>query len=138
MRKEQVTKAVCGAFLLIIFLVIAQLFTYSLISRLATSASSFPVRQGWYAVFLSDGQVYFGNILQENGSFLVLRNIYYIQQTPNPTEQKTPNQGNVSLLKLGSEIHEPEDYMEINRGHILFIEKLKNDGKVVKAIESYK
>jgi len=42
------------------------------------------------------------------------------------------------LLKLGNEVHGPEDQMEINREHVVFIEKLKTDGKVAKAIAAYK
>ncbi len=48
------------------------------------------------------------------------------------------SQGDVSLLKLGNELHGPEDWMEINPAHILFIEELKPDGKVAKAIDAYK
>ena len=40
----------------------------------------------------------------------------------------------MSLIKLGEELHEPEDLMIINKDNILFIENLKADSKIVKAI----
>ncbi|MCC7357037.1 hypothetical protein IT408_00835 [Candidatus Uhrbacteria bacterium] len=89
-------------------------------------------RPGIFAVFLSNNQVYFGKIDKESESKMWLKNIYYIQQ-PKAGEKAD----DISLLKLGNEIHGPEDMMEINRNQILFIEKLKEDGKVAKAIQSY-
>jgi len=87
-------------------------------------------RQGSYAVFLTDGQVYFGNILDEKDKTLLLKNVYYLQLKD--------LQGNTLqspvLVKLGNELHAPEDWIEINKQQINFIEKLKNDGKVAQAI----
>ena len=95
------------------------------------------IRNGLYAVFLSNNQVYFGNIFDEDDSKVVLRNIYYIQMK-GEAKDGFAGQSDVSLLKLGNELHGPEDWMEINREHVLFIEQLKSDGKVAKAIDAYK
>lgn len=92
-------------------------------------------RDGLYGVFLTNGQVYFGTISSEDKANVVLKDIYYIQLKDG---QAATQQSDVSLLKLGNELHGPEDWMEINREHILFIEKLKSDGKVAKAIDAYK
>jgi hypothetical protein len=93
-----------------------------------------PVRSGHYAVFLTNGQAYFGNISAEDENQLVLKDIFYIQKNPEAGQSS----GDVTLLKLGNELHGPEDMMEINKDHILFIELLKPDGKVAKAIQDYK
>jgi hypothetical protein len=85
-------------------------------------------------VFLTNRQVYFGNIAKEDDQRLRLQGIYYIQTKSGTT---TDQQSDVSLLKLGNELHGPEDWMEINRNSILFIEKLRTDGKVAKAIGAY-
>lgn len=92
----------------------------------------------WQAVFLDNGQVYFGKTCRENNETVLLKDIYYLQVTKGlqPAEGAT-NQSEVSLVKLGNELHGPEDEMRINRDHILFIEDLKPEGKVVLAIESY-
>ena len=47
-------------------------------------------------------------------------------------------QPQLSLVKLGNELHGPQDKMEINDAHIIFIESLKQDGRVVEAIARYK
>lgn len=44
----------------------------------------------------------------------------------------------LTLIKLGAEIHGPTDSIRINRDHILFVETLKDDSKVVKAITDYR
>ncbi len=85
----------------------------------------------YYAVFLANGQVYFGNMLDNNSLEIVLRNVYYIQSGSTPTS-------GINLVKLGTEIHGPESEMYINRSQVLFYEKLKADSKVVQSIESYK
>lgn len=91
-------------------------------------------RDGLYAVFLSNNQVYFGRIAHDGRKTLVLTSIYYIQ----PKDQNQAGASDISLLKLGNEVHGPEDQMEINRDHVLFIEKLKADSRVAKAIAEYK
>lgn len=44
----------------------------------------------------------------------------------------------VNLVKLGEELHGPNDRMKINKSQILFTESLRDDSKVVKAIGNYK
>jgi hypothetical protein len=91
-------------------------------------------RDGLYAVFLTNNQVYFGTLAKESDAVLTLKGIYYIQSKGADASNPASD---VSLLKLGNELHGPEDWMEINRDQILFVEKLKEDGKVAKAIRSY-
>lgn len=93
----------------------------------------------WQAVFLSNGQVYFGQSDEEESDTVILKDIYYLQVTKGlqPAEGST-EQNELSLVKLGNELHGPEDQMRINREHILFVEDLRPDGKVVRAIQRYK
>lgn len=94
----------------------------------------------YQAVFLnsSDGQVYFGKLSVENKDYYKLTDIYYVRvQTVQPDKNTTAQQ-NISLAKLGSEIHGPEDVMYIRAEHVMFWENLKDDGQVVKAITEYK
>lgn len=91
-------------------------------------------REGLYAVFLDNGQVYFGNISKQSNETVWLSGIYYLQKG----ETDPSKTADAALLKLGNELHGPEDWMEINREHVLFIEKLKGDGKVSQAIDAYR
>lgn len=89
------------------------------------------------AVFLNNGQVYFGNITELNPSYLNMVNIYYLRvnQQVQPGQQATQN--DVSLVKLGCELHGPQDLMTINREQVTFWENLKDDGQVAKAVAEY-
>jgi hypothetical protein len=92
------------------------------------------------AVFLTNGQVYFGKFTSINNQYVVLTDIYYlqVQQTVQPKSgSSSSNNQQVSLAKLGGELHGPEDQMFINRDQVLFWENLKNSGKVVQAILKY-
>jgi hypothetical protein len=97
----------------------------------------------YQAVFLNsqDGQVYFGKLGVYNNDLYVLTDIYYVR-VENPVQPEGTNQAaskaNISLAKLGNELHGPEDTMYISRDKVLFWENLKDDGQVAKAISDYK
>ncbi len=96
----------------------------------------------YQAVFLNsqDGQVYFGKLAVFNKDLYVLQDIYYVR-VENPIQPEGANQQqqpNISLAKLGNELHGPEDTMYISRDKVLYWENLKNDGQVVTAITEFK
>ena len=108
--------------------------------------------KGYQAVFLANGQVYFGK-LSSSGGYMKLTDIYYLQvtqalqqaatsdQTKNANPSTTTGSNttpNIQLIKLGSELHGPDDAMYIPRSQVLFWENMKNDSKVVSAINQYK
>jgi hypothetical protein len=95
--------------------------------------------RGWQAVFLINGHVYFGKITSATRNDLRLTDVYYLQST-NPKAGSIPDidSDEVSLVKLGEELHGPEDLMVIGRAHILFTETLKESAQVVKAIAEYR
>ena len=86
----------------------------------------------YQAVFLDNGQVYFGK-LKTGNDFYELTDVFYLQAGSAGVDQAS-----LSLLKLGNEAHGPEDKMQINKDHVLFIEDMKSDSKVVSAIQEYK
>lgn len=92
----------------------------------------------WKAVFLTNGQVYFGKIVKETPTVLVLREIYYLQVQQLAQEKEQAQQPQFTLIRLGEEIHGPTDEIRINREHVLFIETLKPNSKVVETIETQK
>lgn len=92
----------------------------------------------YQAVFLTNNQVYFGQLTERNDNYAILTDIFYLQ-VAQPLQPSQPNVNpNINLVKLGSELHGPADRMEINRDQILFIENLKADSQVVQGIEKYK
>lgn len=99
-----------------------------------------PAKNLYQAVFLTNGQVYFGHLKNAETKNPVLTNIYYLQSTPQNPQQGSnqQQQPQLSLVKLGKELHGPEDKMVLKGDQILFWEDLKNDSKVVQAINQSK
>lgn len=95
----------------------------------------------YQAVFLENGQVYFGRLSGAPGEYVRLNDIYYlqVQQQIQPDQQQNQQQGQqqISLAKLGNELHGPEDEMFINKDRIVFWENLKEEGDVTQAIARY-
>lgn len=127
---------------LVVLLIVASLLVITtlllgIIPRVQTTVKE----DKYQAVFLLNGQVYFGKLDSLNNEYVILKDIYYLQveQTVQPNQQSKPNepakQPNVSLVKLGNELHGPEDEMFIVRDKVVFWENLKDDGKVVQAIK---
>ncbi len=97
---------------------------------------------GYQAVFLTNGQVYFGKLSDVSATYATLNDIYYLQVTQPPLQGSQPEgtpqqQPQLSLVKLGQELHGPVDEMKINREQILFYEDIKEDGRVMQAIREY-
>ncbi|TAK89167.1 hypothetical protein EPO04_03650 [Patescibacteria group bacterium] len=129
---------------LIVVLIVAaiSLITYLGVRLAGSLSNNVQVNSKQYqAVFLANGQVYFGKLKQVNNNYLRLSDIYYlqVQQSVQPDAAKNDQskQPQVSLAKLGNELHGPEDAMYISRDQVLFWENLKEDGKVTKAIRDY-
>jgi hypothetical protein len=92
------------------------------------------IESGEYqAVFLDNGQVYFGALDDSDKRFYVLTEVFYLQ-----SGVVIDQSSNIALAKLGNEAHGPEDEMRINVDHILFIEDMRSDSSVVQAIRDYK
>jgi hypothetical protein len=82
------------------------------------------------AVFLLDGQAYFGHL--EDTPFsgtIVLRDVYYINDASKVTTDLP-----VGLLKRGSELHQPVDTMFIRRDRVLAIERVTANSPIGLAI----
>jgi len=112
-----------------------------------TSSDDLVLEDRYQAVFLDNGQVYFGKLSDTNKSYVVLEDIYYLQvnqavQPEQVEEGQDPaaaadQQAQISLAKLGNELHGPEDVMYIQHSKIIFWENLKTDGQVTTAITDF-
>lgn len=99
----------------------------------ASGASSQGMKEGtWQAVYLTDGQVYYGQLKEKGHQFYVLADAHTIQVTGNPGDKKQPPRP--QLVRLGNDLIGLVDEISINRDRILFLQGLKNDSQVVQAI----
>lgn len=110
------------------------------------SRSSIVLKAEWQAVFLDNGQVYFGKVLDVSDDTVELQDIYYLQVVNQPLQRSLEDgeapadqqqDQRLTLFKFGNEIHGPQDRMIINRDHVIIIEDLKDDSRVVQAINDY-
>lgn len=84
----------------------------------------------WQAVFLSNNQVYFGKLQTENATYLTLSDVYYLR-----TATDLENASSLNLIKLGGELHGPEDTIYVPKSSVLFWENMKADSRVVQTIQ---
>jgi hypothetical protein len=84
------------------------------------------------AVFLIDGQGYFGHLEDVPWSgTITLRDVYYFTDASKVTSDLT-----VALVKRGGELHQPVDVMHIRRDKVLLIERVGLDSAVAQAISA--
>lgn len=121
--------------LLVLAVIVALMFG----GKNANSETDLINEDQYQAVFLNsqDGQVYFGKLEVYNKDLYSLTDIYYVRvnQQVQPGSE-TPTQ-NISLAKLGAELHCPVDQMFIARDQVLYWENIRDEGQVVTAIKEY-
>ncbi|HEY1835698.1 MAG TPA: hypothetical protein VGG13_02655 [Candidatus Saccharimonadales bacterium] len=84
------------------------------------------------------GQVYFGHIQNLTNGYIDLTNVFYIQnQNSSSSNSSSSSANSYTLVKLGCELHAPEDQMLINHSQVYFWENLKNSGQVAQKIAQY-
>lgn len=84
----------------------------------------------YQAVFLDNGQVYFGKLENPESTYPLLRNVFYVQSQVNQETKQT-----VSLLvKRGKEWHEP-DVMYLNQRHVVMVEPVTLNSRLGQLIK---
>jgi hypothetical protein len=84
---------------------------------------------GYQAVLLDSGAVYFGKLEGLGTDYPVLTSVFYVQSMTNPETKQTTN----VLVKRGKEWHAP-DRMTINAHHIVFVEPVTPGSQVANLI----
>ena len=87
----------------------------------------------YQAVFLDNGQAFFGKLENGDSPYPLLKDVFYIQQLVNKETNEVKN----TLVKRGSEWHGP-DRMYINARHIVLIEPVSPESKVAQLIKEAK
>jgi len=98
-----------------------------------TNEVKYVTNDKYQAVFLNNGQVYFGKVDSLNDKYVRMTDVFYLTQSGDSSSS------NYSLVKLGcQQIHDPTDQMVINRDQVTFWENLQDNGKVVTSINQFK
>ncbi|MEA3398630.1 MAG: hypothetical protein U9R06_02710 [Patescibacteria group bacterium] len=133
-------KAIYKQVIIILSLALAGMIVYNLFFAGSVEpspdagADSKPV---WYAVKLLDNEIYYGQISDIASDPIVVNNVYYDYDQLGKDENKKEESTNLRLVKRGKETHGPEGTMNIVRSQVIYMEPLKEDSKVLKAILNY-
>ena len=104
------------------------------------------VNNDWYAVTLTNNQIYFGHILTMNDEVIKLSDVHFLEIYSEPSEKSTsanfaletqlstPKQVYKLNKKGGDKIATTDHTLSINRSSVLFWEKLSSEAEVVKQI----
>jgi hypothetical protein len=87
----------------------------------------------YQAVFMNNGQVFFGKIENAGGDYPLIRDVFYIGRQASPDGKEVKS----ILMKRGSEWHGP-DYMYINKQQIAIIEPVSPTSRVAQLIKEAK
>jgi hypothetical protein len=143
-KKRRPLKRILLPIIGIIIILVVAFFAWSTFSKGSSTAAAIDSSK-YQAVFFTNGQVYFGKLQSFNDQYLKLTDIFYLQAQStdsktgtNPQSTASDQSSNVQLIKLGNEVHGPEDQMVISKDQVLFFENLKPDGKVAQSIDKYK
>jgi len=78
-------------------------------------------RGEYQAVFLTNGQTYFGRYYDRLGAYAKIEDVYYLQQTQATDSSQAAE---TRLVRRGKELHAPSSRMLIPNSAIQFVEDL--------------
>ena len=90
---------------------------------------AFKIDSEYSAVFLDNGQVFFGKLSDIGSDYPLLKEVFYVQTQTNPETKEVRS----ILIKRGNEWHGPTS-MRVNSKHIVIIEPVSAESKVAKLI----
>ncbi|MBI5913014.1 hypothetical protein HY839_01070 [Candidatus Azambacteria bacterium] len=129
--------------LCIIVVIAALVWVDTNFNIIASSQANKQARAHLQAVFLSNGQVYFGALSRHGIGFWRLDRAHYLQvsKTPSALSPETPDgtapqETRTTLMKLSDDMHRPQNTLFIPASQILFWQNLQNDSPVAQAIIS--
>ncbi len=128
-------KRIFKIFLVLILVALVSFVGFEMYKRYIPKS---PVNDSYSAVFLSNGQVYFGKIEDNNNQEIILNNVFYLQSGSAGPVGESIQGSQFTLIKLGNELHGPTDELFINKQNVLFYEYLRDDSQVVQSIKNYK
>jgi hypothetical protein len=127
MRRVAIAAGVVIAILLLALAV-------ALIARAATASDPLTAgidKSNYQAVFLSNGQVFFGRLDVPGGDYYYLRHVYYLASQAGTK----PGQGAaLTLQKLTKDVHGPKDLVIINSRNVLYVENLKPNSRAAQIL----
>ena len=83
----------------------------------------------YQAVFLENGQTWFGHYRDRIGPYAAMGSVYYVLTKSSQESDAPPTS---QLIRRGNELHAPEPQPLIPKTAILFVEDLRDDSPIAK------
>lgn len=92
-----------------------------------------------YAVAMTNGSLFFGNISGQDRNNIYMKDVYYFKRmdVPNPANPKEVKP-NLSLVAQFDDFYSPQDKIALNREHIIYYQPLQEESKVMQLIDKIK
>lgn len=137
-NKPAANKYILPVFVVVI-IILASIFYFALKER-GNKDDTAQKEPDWCAVKLINGEVYYGQISNKESDPVIIKNVYYNydqlkKDSNNPSEEE--KSASLRLVKRGNEAHGPSGSMNIVRAQVVYMESLKPDSKVLRAILDY-
>jgi hypothetical protein len=84
-------------------------------------------RGTYQAVFLTNGQTYFGRYYDRIGAYVKIEDVYYLQQTQGNDPSAAPE---TKIVRRGRELHGPASRMLVPKSAVLFVEDLTDSSPI--------
>lgn len=136
-----------GRFALFVFILLTVFYMVPTIHKFAkyladiswTEKSKYQSRSGYYSFFLTDGQIYIGKISRQDDREINIKDVYYAISDQGVVSLNNYIKGiDFSLVRVGREIHGPENSVVLNRKKVIFYKNLAPEGKLAEAIKNVK
>jgi hypothetical protein len=115
------------------FITVLCLCALASLSGCGKNENALSFKTEYQAVFMDNGQVFFGRLESGGSAHPLLKEVYYIGRQTSPDGKEVQN----ILLKRGNEWHGPE-YMYITASHIVMIEPISSTSRVAELIKALK
>jgi hypothetical protein len=89
-------------------------------------------RSQYQAVFLTNGQTYFGRYYDRIGAYAKIEDVYYLQQVQGSDPEAAAD---TRIVRRGSELHEPSSRMLLPKSAILFVEDLTDASPIAQFMQ---
>lgn len=84
----------------------------------------------YQAVFLTNGQVFFGRLTIPGGDYYYLKHVYYLSSGA----ASKAGQNSLTIRKLTNDIHGPQDLVILSRPQVLYVENLNPNGRAAQIL----
>ncbi len=124
--------------ILALALVAAFAYYFLFSSRSETPAPPAGGEAAWYKIELTNGESYYGQVVDTTADPIEIKNVYYDYDQANNTDGQPEDKGaNLRIVKMGKETYGPSGTMLVPRAQILKFDVLADNSKVLKAILDY-